>query len=177
MKYIVNEKCVDFESNRLIDANEKIKLEPLVSSFLKILVENAGNVVTRDKLIEEVWKGRIVNESSINRNVSILRKLLGTTTAGEKCIKTVPKKGYILPESIVEEFQPEFCDGKKLISTENQGSILLKPKMALLESGNAQVTTSDSTWLGIKLNVKCASNIHFNRYIAIFIMEIWKYNF
>lgn len=82
--------------NRLLWAGAKqIPLTPKEFDVLLFLVENAGQVVTKDCLLEAVWRDAFVEESTLARNVSWLRKKLAEHgAASENLIQTVPKRGY-----------------------------------------------------------------------------------
>ena len=58
-----------------------------------MLVENAGHLVEKDRLLREVWRDTFVEEANLNRGISALRKAPGETAA-ERYIETVPKRGY-----------------------------------------------------------------------------------
>jgi len=53
-----------------------VPLAPKVFDTLLILVKEAGRVVTKDELMQQVWPDAFVEEGSIANNVSTLRKLL-----------------------------------------------------------------------------------------------------
>jgi len=61
---------------------------------LVVLVEQGGRVVSREELIEAVWPDTVVEENNLSVNVSMLRKALGESEAGEKYIETLPRRGY-----------------------------------------------------------------------------------
>lgn len=61
---------------------------------LLVLVENAGHVMGKETLLERVWPGTFVNESTLAQNILTLRKALGKQASGEEYIGTVPKRGY-----------------------------------------------------------------------------------
>jgi Tol biopolymer transport system component/DNA-binding winged helix-turn-helix (wHTH) protein len=61
--------------------------------LLRVLVENSGHLVEKDRLLNKVWAGTFVDESNLSRGISVLRKTLGETAA-ERYIETVPKRGY-----------------------------------------------------------------------------------
>jgi DNA-binding winged helix-turn-helix (wHTH) protein len=67
-----------------------------VRSFdvLLYLVQHHGEVVDKDELMREVWRNAIVEETSLTRNSSVLRKLLGETPDEHRYIVTVPGTGY-----------------------------------------------------------------------------------
>ena len=71
-----------------------VPLAPKVFDTLLILVKEAGRVVTKDELMQQVWPDAFVEEGSIANNVSTLRKLLNPDFEGEGPIATVPRRGY-----------------------------------------------------------------------------------
>ena len=42
-----------------------------------MLVQNAGHLVERDRLLQEVWPDTFVEEGALSRSVFVLRKALG----------------------------------------------------------------------------------------------------
>ncbi|KZN47802.1 winged helix-turn-helix domain-containing protein [Pseudoalteromonas luteoviolacea] len=64
------------------------------SLLLQVLMENGGNTVTYDCLLESVWGTKYRDNSTISSVVSDLRKLIGCGSSGERLIKTVSKRGY-----------------------------------------------------------------------------------
>lgn len=78
---------------QLLRNGQPVPLTPRMFDLLRVLVENAGHLVDKDRLLKEVWAGTIVEESNLTRGISVLRKALGETAA-ERYIETVPKRGY-----------------------------------------------------------------------------------
>lgn len=77
-------------------ANENkptVTLQAKQARCLNMLIANFGSIVTRDELIEEVWQGRYVDESTINSTLSRLRNIINCKG---NVIKTHPKVGYSL---------------------------------------------------------------------------------
>jgi TolB-like protein/DNA-binding winged helix-turn-helix (wHTH) protein/tetratricopeptide (TPR) repeat protein len=75
---------------------ETHKLEPRTTRLLIFLANSAGEVVSVDRLLTEVWSGVVVGSASVYQAVSQLRKLLGDTDPDPTYIVTVPRKGYRL---------------------------------------------------------------------------------
>ncbi len=74
-------------------------LEPRVMFLLCVLAANAGNVVSRNDLMTALWPKVVVNENSLTRAVSELRKALeipANPSEGTALIDTIPKRGYRL---------------------------------------------------------------------------------
>ena len=83
---------LDAEQRQLRRRGEPVALEPKPFDFLCLLVGQAGSLVTKDQLIEEIWAGRVVTESVITRCAAKVRKALGETTAEQ--LVTVHGYGY-----------------------------------------------------------------------------------
>lgn len=86
----------DARARRLCAGSQQLYLEPRQHQLLLCLLQLQGQVVSRDQLIAQVWQGRIVSDSAINRAVSILRKAFAKLDAQQDYIETLPKLGYRL---------------------------------------------------------------------------------
>jgi len=84
---------LDAAERRLWCEDEPISLKPKQFDLLFYFVENAGRVAKKSELLDAVWADTFVEESTLARNVSWLRKLL-EDSGGKKFIETVPKFGY-----------------------------------------------------------------------------------
>lgn len=80
--------------NRLLHAGSPVCLPPQGIEMLLALVERSGSLVTKGELIERVWQRRFVEENSLNKCVSELRKALGDQRSSPRYIETVAKRGY-----------------------------------------------------------------------------------
>ena len=91
---------LDIKKRRLMRGEQVISLTPKEFEVLFVLIENAGRVVEKDELLDAVWKETFVEEATLTRNISWLRKKLSANDESDtKFIETVPKRGYLfLPE-------------------------------------------------------------------------------
>lgn len=71
-----------------------VALPPKVIETLGVLLDRAGEVVDKETLFRLVWPGTFVAESSLTKNISLLRKVLDEDSSGESLIQTVSKRGY-----------------------------------------------------------------------------------
>ncbi|HKG22011.1 MAG TPA: winged helix-turn-helix domain-containing protein, partial [Blastocatellia bacterium] len=93
-----------------LDANRRLLLRdgksvPLTHKAfetLATLVQNNGRIVQKDELMREVWPDTFVEEGSLTRNISVLRKILGEGPADHQYIETIPKRGYRFVASVRE---------------------------------------------------------------------------
>ena len=80
----------------VINDGEKIKLTAREYGILKVLMENKGSVISREKLLDLVWSyNSDMDERVLDTHVSNLRKALGSNG---KLIKTVIRRGYKIEE-------------------------------------------------------------------------------
>ncbi|MEP6703452.1 MAG: tetratricopeptide repeat protein [Acidobacteriota bacterium] len=73
---------------------ETIPLTPKIFDTLLYLVRNSGHVIEKDELMREIWTDTIVEENNLNKNISVLRGVLGEKPGEHRFILTVPGRGY-----------------------------------------------------------------------------------
>ena len=78
------------------DNTQRIELEPLLCKLLAYFADNAGRIVSRQQLVDDIWQQSFVDDSAINRAISELRKVLQHPTLSQSPIKTHHRKGYSL---------------------------------------------------------------------------------
>ena len=86
--------CLDLAEHRLLRDGRPVPLTPKVFDLLRVLVQNAGHLVEKERLLKELWPDTFVEEANLNRCVSALRKALDGGSSEQHCIETVPKRGY-----------------------------------------------------------------------------------
>jgi TolB-like protein/Flp pilus assembly protein TadD len=84
-----------------------VPLAPKVADALRLLIENAGNVIGKDELLKNIWPDTFVGEGSLTRTISILRKALADDAGGQDYIVTIPKRGYRFAAPISETSGPK----------------------------------------------------------------------
>src|SRR5918998_4957091 len=93
--YQFKEFRLETESPSLWLEDRLVPLPPKALEMLILLVSRRATVVSREELLEEVWRDTFVEEGNINYTVSLLRKTLGEHDRERtQFIQTVPKRGY-----------------------------------------------------------------------------------
>jgi Tol biopolymer transport system component/DNA-binding winged helix-turn-helix (wHTH) protein len=87
---------VDVEAFQVRKAGVPLPLEPKAIEVLLVLVRSEGRLVTKAALLESVWPGTFVTESTLTRLVAQLRRALGDDAREARYIETVPTRGYRL---------------------------------------------------------------------------------
>lgn len=80
-----------------------VAVEPKVFDLIHLLVRNAGDLVTRDRMVEEVWGGRIVSESAMSACIAAARKAVGDTGKTQAIIRTVARRGLMFVAEVSGE--------------------------------------------------------------------------
>lgn len=104
----VGEWTVDPAANRLLGADEEVRVEPKAMRVLAYLATRQGEVVTRHDLEANVWTGMIVTDDAVTNTVIKLRKALGDNARDPRYIETIAKSGYRL---IAEISTPDAAAG------------------------------------------------------------------
>ncbi len=81
-----------------------IELSPRLYDALLFLVEHAGELLDKDRLLAELWPGLVVEENSLSQSISALRKVLGDDAQRSRFIQTVPRRGFrfVAPVSVAD---------------------------------------------------------------------------
>ena len=85
---------LDTHRRELRRGPELISVGPQVFDLLVYVVSNREHVVSKDDLIEAVWGGRTVSESTLASQISAMRKAVGDSGEEQRLIRTVSRKGY-----------------------------------------------------------------------------------
>jgi DNA-binding winged helix-turn-helix (wHTH) protein/Tfp pilus assembly protein PilF len=84
----------------LMHRGRSVALTPKATAVLAVLLEAGGNTVSKDALLEMVWPGSDVQESSLTQNVHVLRTALRTGGL-DGAIQTMPGEGYRMAVPVV----------------------------------------------------------------------------
>ena len=71
-----------------------IAIGPQVFDLLLYLVRNRERVVSKDDLLDAVWGGRIVSESTLTSHINAVRKAIGDSGEEQRLIRTIARKGF-----------------------------------------------------------------------------------
>jgi len=97
-----------YPGQRLVmEAEQPLRLGRRAMDILLILLEHAGNVVSKQQLMDQVWPDTVVEEINLRVHMAALRKALGDGQAGQRYIVTVAQRGYsFVAPLFLEQVQP-----------------------------------------------------------------------
>src|SRR5437762_13674898 len=97
---------IDRQRQQVYRGGSKVRLQGKVYQVLLVLIQNQGEVVTREQLKQALWPAdtHVNYDANVNTTVNKLRHALGESTDQPLYIETIPRKGYCLL------VQPEVSD-------------------------------------------------------------------
>lgn len=110
--------------NLIRRGTEEIHLENRLMQTLVFLAAHPGEVISRERFFESVWRGRVVNEEALSRAISLLRGALGDQAHAPSYIQTIPGVGYRLIARVVQGEGPGLTKLPKPVLQENSIAVL-----------------------------------------------------
>jgi pimeloyl-ACP methyl ester carboxylesterase len=116
--YLFNQYQLDTEQYQLSLSGQPVAMEPLVFDLLVYLIEHRDRVVSRDELLEKLWKGKVVTDAALGARLKDVRKATGDSGSKQAVIKTLHGRGYQFVAEIVDS------DGGQQTSKQQAGSTI-----------------------------------------------------
>ena len=128
---VFGEFRLDTRKKRLTRGRDEIELSEHQHDVLAALIAHAGDVVSKDALIEAAWRDVAVTDNSLEQAISGLRRALGDTSRKPRVIQTVPRRGYRFAIDVTRE---------EARTSDAELDALIEPYRALVE-GRAALET------------------------------------
>ena len=103
MRYLFEDYVLDIDRRELCRGTDVVPIAPQVFDLLEYLIRNRERVVSKDDLIDAVWKGRSVSDAAVTTRLNAARSTLGDSGEAQRLIKTVPRKGFRFVGTVREE--------------------------------------------------------------------------
>lgn len=99
----------DARTGELQNGDQVERLEPRTMELLRLLADHAGEVLSRERIMDAVWPNVVVADDALARAMFKLRRALGDDARAAHYIETLPKRGYRLIAP-VEDLASAACD-------------------------------------------------------------------
>jgi DNA-binding winged helix-turn-helix (wHTH) protein/tetratricopeptide (TPR) repeat protein len=111
---------LDAEHLMLYRSGREVSLTPKQTETLLALIEQRGEIVSKDALMQRLWGNSAVEESNLIQNIYVLRKTLGFTRDGQPMIETLRRRGYRFNAELTDHKhrKPEVSAAMRLASIE-----------------------------------------------------------
>src|SRR5262245_2976525 len=100
----------------LLEGEAPVRVGARALEILNVLVECAGELVSKKELMARVWPNIVVEESNLKVQVASLRRVLGDGQPGRRYIASVPGQGYRFVAPV------EFSEPEKLPALPSVGA-------------------------------------------------------
>ncbi len=92
--YEFGEFRLDTGELELYRRDERLALPQKSLEMLAFLIERRGQTVTKDELLNEIWRDTFVDENNLAVNIAALRRSFGVKATDKTFIETVSRRGY-----------------------------------------------------------------------------------
>jgi DNA-binding winged helix-turn-helix (wHTH) protein/sugar lactone lactonase YvrE len=117
---------IQMPSGVILQDGQPIKLEPQILTFLLLLIKHRDHIVSRDKIVAQVWGDKKASDDAIRALVKKLRIALGDNARAPKFLKTIPLQGYLFIMPVKIEFhQADWWRSKRVIYSISAVAIIL----------------------------------------------------
>ncbi len=93
-RYRFDDFLLDPGERLLLRGGTAVEINARYLDALVLLVREQGRLVSKDRFLDEVWRGVPVTEEALTQCIRTLRRQLGDSVANPRYIETVPKHGY-----------------------------------------------------------------------------------
>jgi len=131
-----NQITLDTVQYRLGRSGNPISVEPQVFNLLAYLIGNRARVVTRDELLDNLWKGKVVSDAALGATLQSARKAVGDSGRAQTIIKTIHGRGYQFIAEVTESATIDSREKNVASTTAEALTLPDKPSIAVLPFTN-----------------------------------------
>jgi len=136
----VGDWLVEPSLNRLAKNSKVVRVTPKAMDLLVFLARRAGEVLSRETIIDAVWAETFVGENVLRRQIAALRKALGDRAAHPTYLENIPRRGYRLIAEVAFLDRPGRSGSGHIPSAEGRFLCSLR-----WESDDLQLREGDNT--------------------------------
>jgi TolB-like protein/Tfp pilus assembly protein PilF len=136
VRFLFCKYVFDTARRELCCDDRHVAIEPQVFDLLHYLLDNRDRVVSKDDLIEAVWGGRIVSDSTLTSRINAARKAVGDSGFDQKLIRTVSRKGFRFVGAVVPIPEGAAASAAQASSQQSELSQPDRPAIAVLPFTN-----------------------------------------
>ena len=105
--FFVDDTLIKPSANEIIVRGEKHRVRQKVIDVLAYMAAKKGEVVSREEMLQQLWRTQPASDEVLTQVVSQLRKLLNSDVGPQSIIETIPKIGYrLIAEIRIQKIQP-----------------------------------------------------------------------
>jgi len=117
---------LDTDRRELRRGTHLVAVEPQVFDLLQFLIHHRDRVVSRDDILDAVWDGRAVSESTLAVRINAVRLAISDNGQQQRLVRTLPRKGVRFVGDVREQ-APETASAAKTLVMPDVPSIAVLP--------------------------------------------------
>jgi DNA-binding winged helix-turn-helix (wHTH) protein len=116
---------LDVQRQDLIKNGQRLRVPGKVCQVLIALLEQPGEIVTREDLRARLWPSdtHVNFDANVNTTVNKLRQLLGDSNERSIHVQTIPRKGYCFISEVAFVEQPELASAADVPATQAAATV------------------------------------------------------
>ena len=99
--YEFTNRRIDTARREVMHMGKTIPMYPRCFDALLLLIEHRGTLLGKDFLMQALWPDVVVDENSLAKVISEVRRALGEGPRDAGCILTIPRRGYRFVADVV----------------------------------------------------------------------------
>ena len=157
MIYSFNQCRLDTGRYQLTVRDQSVSVEPLVFDLLVYLIANRERVVSREELLDNLWKGKVVTDSALGARLKDARKAVEDSGSMQAVIKTVHGRGYQFVAAVTEKAAEPVAEESRSSKTQAIGLAEQSPvrfcssadgtRIAYADVGSGYPLVSVGSWM------------------------------
>ncbi|TYM00317.1 tetratricopeptide repeat protein [Bradyrhizobium rifense] len=137
MQFLFQDHLLDTDRRELSREQVPVSVEPQVFDLVVHLMENRDRVVSKDELIDKIWHGRSVSESTLTSRINAARKAIGDSGANQTLIRTIARKGFRFVGDVETKSAAAPVEPRRSVTTSHASPALPdRPAIAVLPFTN-----------------------------------------
>jgi DNA-binding winged helix-turn-helix (wHTH) protein len=100
MLFQFNNFNIDTDRRELEGPDRVIHVEPQVFDLLVYFAQNPNRVISKNQLIEKIWKGRVISDAALNSRINLARRAIGDTGKRQALIRTIQRRGFLFAAEV-----------------------------------------------------------------------------
>jgi DNA-binding winged helix-turn-helix (wHTH) protein len=144
--FVFDNHVLDTGRRELRRGHTLVSVQPQVFDLLEYLIRNRGHVVSRDDLLDAIWGGRIVSESTLATRINAARSAIGDDGESQRLIRTLARKGIRFVAEVREE-EEEQSQARRAAASPSGAVATVAPRV---EAERRHLTVVSCDFVGLR---------------------------
>ena len=147
MIFVFDNYVLDTGRRELRRGHTIVSVQPQVFDLLEYLIRNRGHVISRDDLLDAIWGGRIVSESTLATRINAARSAIGDDGESQRLIRTLPRRGFRFVGEVREVEEEEQPQARRAAASPSDAVATVAPRA---EAERRHLTVVSCDFLGLR---------------------------